>query len=59
MPICRHGPFTYCPCRKVNKSVPEKQAWQWLVQLLLSLSYIHSKRILHRLVQYAFSNIKL
>lgn len=34
--------------RKVNRSVPEKTAWQWLVQLLLSLSYTHSKRILHR-----------
>ena len=28
--------------------MPEPQVWAWLVQLLLSLSYIHSKRILHR-----------
>ncbi len=28
--------------------MPEPQVWQWLVQLLLSLSYIHAKRILHR-----------
>ncbi|GLI64356.1 hypothetical protein VaNZ11_007596, partial [Volvox africanus] len=34
--------------RKQSKTVPEPQVWQWLVQLLLSLSYIHSKRILHR-----------
>ena len=26
----------------------EAQAWQWLVQLLLALSYCHSKKILHR-----------
>ncbi|GFR51826.1 hypothetical protein Agub_g14289, partial [Astrephomene gubernaculifera] len=34
--------------RKHGKTVPEPQVWQWLVQLLLSLSYVHSKRILHR-----------
>ncbi|GLC45389.1 Serine/threonine-protein kinase Nek11 [Pleodorina starrii] len=34
--------------RKHGRTVPEPQVWQWLVQLLLSLSYIHAKRILHR-----------
>ncbi len=34
--------------RKNGKFVEEDQAWQWLVQLLLSLSYCHSKKILHR-----------
>lgn len=24
------------------------QAWQWLVQLTLALSYIHGRRVLHR-----------
>ncbi|PNG72303.1 Serine/threonine-protein kinase Nek11, partial [Tetrabaena socialis] len=33
---------------KQGRTVPESQCWQWLVQLLLSLSYIHGKRILHR-----------
>lgn len=39
------------PClllSKSSQSIDEEQAWQWLVQLLLSLSYIHSKKILHR-----------
>ncbi|KAG2440790.1 hypothetical protein HXX76_003646 [Chlamydomonas incerta] len=34
--------------RDKGQTVPEPQVWAWLVQLLLSLSYIHSKRILHR-----------
>lgn len=34
--------------RKAGKAVEEDKAWQWLVQLLLALSYCHSKKILHR-----------
>ena len=46
-----HVPGPRCRCRprrKLGKTVPESKVWQWLVQLLLSISYIHSKRILHR-----------
>ncbi|GAX79942.1 hypothetical protein CEUSTIGMA_g7382.t1 [Chlamydomonas eustigma] len=34
--------------RKEGQSIEEEQVWKWLVQLLLSLSYCHSKKILHR-----------
>jgi NIMA (never in mitosis gene a)-related kinase len=36
------------PNRKGGKDVDEQLAWQWLVQMLLALSYIHKKKILHR-----------
>ncbi|GIL83647.1 hypothetical protein Vretimale_10444 [Volvox reticuliferus] len=50
MAYCEGGDlFRYIrDLRKHGKTVPEPQIWQWLVQLLLSLSYVHSKRILHR-----------
>ncbi|EFJ45687.1 NimA-related protein kinase 8, partial [Volvox carteri f. nagariensis] len=50
MAYCEGGDlFRYIrDLRKHGKTVPESQVWQWLVQLLLSLSYIHTKRILHR-----------
>lgn len=34
--------------RKSGNSVPEDQAWKWIVQCLLALQYCHGKRILHR-----------
>ncbi|KAG1660669.1 hypothetical protein FOA52_006830 [Chlamydomonas sp. UWO 241] len=34
--------------RKQGKHVDEAKVWQWLVQLLLALSYCHTKKILHR-----------
>ncbi|KAG2496722.1 hypothetical protein HYH03_005135 [Edaphochlamys debaryana] len=50
MAYCEGGDlFRYIrELRKVGRTMPEPLIWQWLVQLLLSLSYIHSKRILHR-----------
>ncbi|KAG2442043.1 hypothetical protein HYH02_009835 [Chlamydomonas schloesseri] len=50
MAFCEGGDlFKYIrELRDQGKTVPEPQVWAWLVQLLLSLSYIHSKRILHR-----------
>ena len=40
--------FTAFIPRKSGQKIEEELAWQWLVQLLLSLSYCHSKKILHR-----------
>ena len=34
--------------RKAGKTLDEEQAWKWIVQCLLALSYCHSKKILHR-----------
>lgn len=34
--------------RRQGKSIEEDTAWEWLVQMLLALSYCHSKKILHR-----------
>ncbi|KAK3239087.1 hypothetical protein CYMTET_50962 [Cymbomonas tetramitiformis] len=34
--------------RKSNKYIPEAQVWKWMIQLFLSLQYLHSKKILHR-----------
>jgi serine/threonine protein kinase len=36
------------PVRKGGPLVEEDKIWDWLVQLLLALSYCHSKKILHR-----------
>jgi NIMA (never in mitosis gene a)-related kinase len=37
-----------CRCRRSGQRMDESLAWQWLVQLLLALSYCHAKKILHR-----------
>ncbi|KAJ9513732.1 hypothetical protein QJQ45_015488, partial [Haematococcus lacustris] len=34
--------------RRSGQSMDEGLAWEWLVQLLLALSYCHSKKVLHR-----------
>lgn len=43
-------PLVFLPrrCRKAGKTMDEAEVWRWLVQLLLALSYVHSKKILHR-----------
>ncbi len=34
--------------RTANESIPEDQVWTWASQLLQALSYLHSKKIIHR-----------
>eukprot|EP00201_Polytomella_parva_P006101 CAMPEP_0175077002 /NCGR_PEP_ID=MMETSP0052_2-20121109/23102_1 /TAXON_ID=51329 ORGANISM="Polytomella parva, Strain SAG 63-3" /NCGR_SAMPLE_ID=MMETSP0052_2 /ASSEMBLY_ACC=CAM_ASM_000194 /LENGTH=907 /DNA_ID=CAMNT_0016346327 /DNA_START=816 /DNA_END=3539 /DNA_ORIENTATION=- len=50
MAYCEGGDLNKCvkDYKKTGTSAPESQIWSWLVQLLLALSYTHSKRILHR-----------
>ena len=42
------GGASPCARRRDGATIPEEQAWRWLVQLLLALQYCHSKKILHR-----------
>mmetsp|Transcript_13648 Transcript_13648/g.33577 ORF Transcript_13648/g.33577 Transcript_13648/m.33577 type:complete len:375 (-) Transcript_13648:902-2026(-) len=50
MAYCEGGDmFRYVKSlRRAGKHMEEELAWQWMVQLLLALSYCHSKKILHR-----------
>eukprot|EP00798_Chlamydomonas_sp_ICE-L_P012432 gene12432-15631_t len=50
MAYCEGGDlFKYIKQLKRNETqVDEEIAWNWLVQLLLAVSYCHSKKILHR-----------
>ena len=34
--------------KKLNKYLPEKEIWNFFIQISLGLAYIHSKKILHR-----------
>ena len=50
MALCEGGDLYQAtkPVRKGGPLVAEDKIWEWLVQLLLALSYCHSKKILHR-----------
>lgn len=39
---------TRCCVQRSKKGLPEEQVWKYLLQALVGLSYIHSKRIIHR-----------
>jgi hypothetical protein len=45
---CRHSPCCSPLRSKSGSCIDEDLVWQWLVELLLALSYCHSKKILHR-----------
>jgi NIMA (never in mitosis gene a)-related kinase 1/4/5 len=47
-------------CKENNSYIAEIQVWKWLIQLILAVKYIHTKKVLHRdiKVHNAFLNSK-
>eukprot|EP00854_Cymbomonas_tetramitiformis_P017205 gene17205-20467_t len=50
MPFCEGGDLTQYMKRRAaaNDPIEPPEIWRWMVQLVLALQYLHTKRFLHR-----------